>query len=221
MRWPHHLPRARASPQQTESIFKLAFKENNLIDLAALSAAQIKSKVRDSFRGVFWLQSIIKHIPHRELMDSWSRFDGKIESLISASAPRLGPGHCSSLVWPRPWLCSGVAKPQQISGIFPSYADKERFIITVKHFLKRIVLCLTPTAPVRVGNPPHFCILCLESIWSESARWWPFSSSITANFGNQQHALKVHQFSSLCGMIFVGIICAKLIGNWLYWIISW
>lgn len=70
MRWPHHLPRARASPQQTESIFKLAFKENNLIDLAALSAAQIKSKVRDSFRGVFWLQSIIKHIPHRELMDS-------------------------------------------------------------------------------------------------------------------------------------------------------
>ena len=67
-----------------------------------------------------------------------------------------------------------------------------------------------------VGNPPHFCILCLESIWwCESAQWWPFSSSITANFGNQQHALKVHQFSSLCGMIFVSIICANLIGNWL------
>ena len=182
--------------------------------MAALSAAQIKSKVGNSFLGVFWPQSIIKHIPHRELMDSWSRFDGKIESLISASAER--PGHCSSSVWPRPRLCSGVAKAQQISGIFPSYAaDKERFIITVKHFLKRIVLCLTPTELETLLTFVFCGLNPFVGARGEGAQWWPFSSSITANFGNQQHALKVHQFSSLCGMIFVSIICAKLIGNWL------
>ena len=89
MRWPHQLP--WASPQQTEPIFKLSFQRKYLIPTSLLiwqlTAPSLKlSRRLDGFRGVFWLQSIIKHIPHRELMDSWSRFDGKIESLISARA---------------------------------------------------------------------------------------------------------------------------------------
>ena len=82
-----------------------------------------------------WLRAKIKHSLYRKLMDSWSSFDKKMESLI--------PMLAVSLSWlrqidPQPNLAT-VAKLKQISGIFSAESNKEISIITVKHFLSTIV----------------------------------------------------------------------------------